>query len=705
MTAVEQKPAKRLGIVVMVLSGLLVSMLLLTPTLRPTVEAFARHKPGLWGQPTWYLVLLFFYGVMVLAISIHVVLFALGLTGATYKRHALLLIGLTLVRGLLYSSITPPWQSPDEHAHFEYAALLGQLKRVPTMDDLSPELQEQITRSMFNYDFWRLIKRQPVDSPPVGLLPQHGITEDPPTHVIDNRFLYYPQVGKDPPLYYPAPGMMYLVFPRSDTALQLYAMRLTTVLMLLALIIAVIWAARRLFHKDVLLAMGVSTLVAFHPMLAHMGSVLNNDILAAVWTTTLLGVLVLISESGLDWWRGLTLVALSLLGLLTKQSTVWTLPLIVVAGLIYGSRTIAWMRYGIIAIGVVGLALLVSLFIPSRQARYWEPASFSWGATVTRTVSHDGARALRVAGGSSESGMLGQHLLSQYALDLRGHTVSLAAQVRTDSGEHQGWLSMAAPDRGASSEAAFTASPEWQRATLQFLVPEETTRLQVILAAAPESVIYFDQVTITDVSATDAQVEWLRNNSGEQVRTLGEIAAVGFGRWLGLSNPVQRFFSLWQLNLQELLADAWPIQLGFESFWGNFGAALAVPLPAFAYQALGFVCGIGAVGIGIYVCKAIYGRMNVYPIHQQYALLVLGMALLFASFTVFMPLLAMYGLWAPQGRYLFPIILPIGVFLTLGWSQLVPNGHRRWLPTVVVVGMAALDCTALSVLTNYFYGI
>ncbi len=705
MTIVEQKPAKRLRIVVMVLSGLLLSTLLLTPILRPTVEAFARHKPGLWGQPTWYLVLLFFYGAMVLAVLINVILFALGVTGAAYKRHALLLIGLTLVRGLLYSSITPPWQSPDEHAHFEYAALLGQLKRVPTIDDLSPELQEQIVLSMFNYDFWRLIKRQPVESPPVGLLPQHGITYDPPTHVIDNRFLYYPQVGNDPPLYYLAPGMVYLVFPQADTALQLYAMRLTTVSMLLALITAVIWATRRLFYNDVLLAMGASTLVAFHPMLAHMGSVLNNDILAAVCTTTLLGVLVVISKSGLNWRRGLILVGLSLLGLFTKQSTVWTIPLIMITGLVYGSRTSVWMRYGILAIGVVALTLLASLFIPSKQARYWEPVSSSWGSTVTRTASQDGACALRVAGGASEGGMLGQSLLPQYALDLRGHTVSLAAQVRTASGEHRGWLSMVAPGHGTSSEVDFTASPEWQRVTLQFIVPDDAVHLQVILAAAPESVMYFDQVTITDASATDAQVEWLRNDSGEQIRTLGEIATVGVSRWLGLSSTVQRFFSLWQSNLQKLLADSRPIQLGFESFWGNFGAALAVPLPAFAYKTLGFICGIGAVGMGVYVCKTIFGKMNVYQINQQYSLLVLGMALLFASFTVFMPLLAMYGLWAPQGRYLFPIVLPIGVFLTLGWSQLVPGRHRRWLSTVVVIGMVMLDCTALSVLTNYFYGI
>jgi hypothetical protein len=704
MTVVKQRSTRWFWLATIMAVGLVLSTLLLTSQSQ-AVKVFAGRKPGLWGEPAWYLGLMLSYGMLVLLLVVNTILFAHGAMGeAIYKRHVLLLLSMTLIRGLFYSSMAPPWQSPDEHAHFEYAALMGQLGRVPTRGDLSPKLQERIVSSMFDYDFWRLIKRQPVESPPVGLLPQEGLTYAPPTHVIDNRFLYHPQVGKDPPLYYIAPALVHLVSPQSDVALQLYAMRLTTVLTLMALMGAVIWATRRLFPNDMLLAMGIPTLVALHPMLAHMGSVLNNDVPASVFTTLILGMLVIVLRSGLDWRRSLILAGLSLLGLFTRQSTVWSVALIGVVGLVYGSRVSVWVRYLALAIGVGALALFLSVFIPSRQARYWTPMTPSWGATATHTASLDGDYALRVVGEHAES-VLGQNLLSQPALDLRGQTIILTAQVRTDTGEHPGWLTIVDLDHETSEKASFTANPEWQTIALQFPIPDDAAHLQIALTSAPQSALYFDRITIANSAAPDVPVEWLRNGSGEQVRSLGEIAAVEIGRWLGVSGTIQRIFSLWQENLQGLLSDPQPIVLGYRSFWGNFGAALVVPLPEITYRILSLACGVSGIGLGIYVWRSLVGKGKTRQVWQQLSLIILGAALLFACLETLLPLLALYGLWAPQGRYLFPVILPIGVFLVLGWAQLVPNRRRQWLLAGLVLGMVMLDYTALRLLADYFYGI
>ena len=183
MTIIKPKLTERLFVIgITLVSGLLLSVLFSRDTFVQLVDAFARQKPGLWGEPAWYLFLMFAGAALILILLASAVLIAFGRgSRAAYRRHVLFLIGLALIQGLLYSSITPPWQSPDEHAHFEYAALVGQLKRVPTLDDLSPALQQRIVSSMFDYDFWRLIKRQPVDSPPVGFLVQTGITIFPPS--------------------------------------------------------------------------------------------------------------------------------------------------------------------------------------------------------------------------------------------------------------------------------------------------------------------------------------------------------------------------------------------------------------------------------------------------------------------------------------------------------------------------------------------
>jgi len=702
---IEHRPGRQIEIAILVVSGLLLSALLLSDSFRQLAKLFAERKPGLWGEPAWYIFLMYAYGVLVLVFFVNVALIVFKpVHKVTYKRHAAFLVGLTLIRGLFYSAITPPWQSPDEHAHFEYAALLGQLKRVPTLDDLSPDLQRRIAVSMFDHDFWRLIKREPPESAPIGLLPQDGITYYPPTHIVDNRFLYHPQVGQDPPLYYIAPAIPYLGFPQLDPALQLYVMRLTTVLMFVLLIMVVIWIAQRLFYDDMLMIIGVPTLIAFHPMLTYMGGVLNNDVLAAVFTTLLLGVLGIIVQTGLNWQRRLILVGLVLLGLLTKHSTVWTIPLIIGVGLIYESHNV-WVRYVTYLIIAGILALTTSLFIPSRQVRYWTSPSSPWKSTAVHIPSPDGAWALRVAGGAFEKGMLEQNLLSQHVIDLRGCEVHLVAQVRTVSGEHRGELVLKDLDHGASFETEFTAGSEWRDVVLRFVIPDDAMNLQVALTSAPGSVIYFDQVAIVDSSAPNAKTEWLRNGSGEQIRTVGEIVLVELSQRIGLSGVVQRFFGSWQDNFKKLLSDPRPIKLGVRSFWGNFGAALLIPLPAWTFKILNYTFGIGLVGLGIYFFKAQIHKEKRVKIEQRWYFLILGAALLWALFETLMPVLSMYGIWTPQGRYLFPVIFPIGVFMMLGWAQLIPCHKHKWLLVAMTLGTIMLDFTSLKLLANYFYGI
>ena len=685
---------------------LVIILLLSFPALRRIGEVLADRKPGPWGIPSWYILLIVCYVILVLVLLFQALVFALREESA-WRQWVMLLVGLTLVRGLLYSSITPPWQSPDEHSHFEYAALMGRLRRVPTPADISSELQQQIVSSMFQYDLWRLIQREPVVSPPVGFLRSGGVTREPPTHVIDNRYLYYPQVGRDPPLYYVAPAVVYAALPGQDIALQLYLMRLTTVLTLVALIGIAVWATRQLFDEDIPLAMSIPTLVAFIPMLAHIGSVLNNDTLAAVLATILLGMLVTILRHGLNWPRGLALVAVLALGIFAKKTMLWTIPLAGSLGLVYVIRHRIWARYVVLAVGIGVLSLmLLSMRVPSEQVRYWKPASSPWGATAVRRASPDGAYALRVAGGPSEDAVLGQQLPTQTALDLRGHTITLSAQVRSDEGEQQGGLAVIDLDQPRSFRTDLTAGPQWRNATFQFRVPDDALHLRVVLTSASQSTVYFDRVEIEDLSEPGADTVLLRNDSGEQIRSAGEVAMVEAGEWLGLGGNVQSVFDPWQDDVEKLFLDPWPIRLAFESFFGNFGAALVVPLPALAYRILGFVCILAVIGIGWRAVGGILiARKARLPGWKQGSFLTLGAALFFASCLVFAPLLFNYGHYTPQGRYLFPVVWPIGVFLTMGWAQLMPGSKSPWLLVLVSIGAIALDATALYRMASYFYDL
>jgi len=667
-------------------------------------QTLAQHKPGMWANPAWYIVLLAGLALLLMALLSLALWFVLKGV-AVWRSWVAILVALAFVRGLLYATIVPPWQAPDEHAHFEYAALLGELGRVPTQDDISPDLQQRIVKSMFDYDLWRFIKRKPVDAPPVGFLVQGSINRPPATHVVDNRYLYYPQVNTDPPLYYAAPAVVYAFLRGADTATQLYAMRLVSVSMFVGLILAVVWGTKQLCQDDMVLCMSVPVVVLFHPMLTHMGSVLNNDILATLVVTLLLVVLVITLRDGVSLRRGLVLAVLLGLVLFTKPSALWVVVLVGAACLASLVRRWGWVRYLIlVASVVVGLLSYCSLRMPSEQARCWVPISASWTMTVTDKVAFDGEHALRVEGDAQERSALGQVLSAQTALDLRGREVVLTAYVRTPAGENGGGaLFVEDMDYGRSFEQDFIANPSWQEVWLRFTVPDDVLHLRVGLAADAGSVLYFDRVTIVDSSAPDAQIACLQDSSGEQVRSLGEVILVELGDRFGLAKPVEWVFTPWLSNLPVLLSSIAVPRFVFRSFWGNFGAALVIPLPPGAYLVLRYMCVVGFLGLCVFVLRVRLTRSWVCRPWQYAALQMLGAAVLVSAFVVSIPWVLKRGEWIPQGRYLLPVVWPVGVLLVLGLDQWVPRCLRRWLLLVVVIGMGLLDFVALRELVLYFH--
>src|SRR5689334_19002324 len=72
-------------------------------------------------------------------------------------RLALLFV-LALTHGALYAVITPPWQAPDEVAHFEYAWLMGKLGHTLWNENASPELEQALIQSLYDYHAWTYVR-------------------------------------------------------------------------------------------------------------------------------------------------------------------------------------------------------------------------------------------------------------------------------------------------------------------------------------------------------------------------------------------------------------------------------------------------------------------------------------------------------------------------------------------------------------------
>ncbi|NIN68142.1 MAG: hypothetical protein GTO63_26230 [Anaerolineae bacterium] len=145
--------------------------------------------------------------------------------------------------------------------------------------------------------------------------------------------------------------------------------------------------------------------------------------------------------------------------------------------------------------------------------------------------------------------------------------------------------------------------------------------------------------------------------------------------------------------------------LTFAGFWANFGW-LTIPLhPAWyallALFSLAAVAGLGVLGTSL-VREWKRDRRAVRAWHNQ------SLFLLVVAFCLILlqTLLPMIGRdWQPQGRYLFPAIIPIAVLFSLGLHQLV---GKRWHNLAAIAWVGAFFLFYVVCLFGYvkphFYG-
>jgi len=232
------------------------------------------------------------------------------------RRWWLLLIALGLVRGLLYSALIPPWQGPDEPQHYEYIRLLHEKRRLLQWGDSVPAVEQEIIASMGQFDYWR-----------TGRYVYLGITFN---EIWDG----YAHDLQQPPLAY----LLYLgplLIAPGDIALQLYLMRLLSVLLSLIVIVAAFVVASKLWAARPTLSWAISAFIVFLPTYMAMSGMVNNDHLAEAAVSLVLVFWVVAFRQGLSIPLAGALIAFSPIGLLAKRTAVVLLPVHMIAIVIY----------------------------------------------------------------------------------------------------------------------------------------------------------------------------------------------------------------------------------------------------------------------------------------------------------------------------------------------------------------------------------
>ncbi|MCS7261009.1 MAG: DUF2142 domain-containing protein [Anaerolineae bacterium] len=237
-----------------------------------------------------------------------------------------IILACYLALGSLYAMLTPPWQAPDEPAHYNYVRHLAEHGHLPVLrfGDYPHAYLEQLKAARFpsemsiaplRYESWQ------------------------------------------PPLYYLLALPVYRLFQGHPLALRMFSMLLGA-----GVVVTTYQVLHYVFPTRSALALGTAAFVAFVPMHLAVLSSVNNDVLAEL----LIGlsawyVLASVLQSGrrLGWqWQLLGGVLLGL-GLLTKLTYYYIAVPLFVLGL-------WWRHHNLVAIvreypATWGLAFLLAL--------------------------------------------------------------------------------------------------------------------------------------------------------------------------------------------------------------------------------------------------------------------------------------------------------------------------------------------------------
>ena len=603
---------------------------------------------------------------------------------------------LSLVRGFLYSVLIPPWQAPDEPGHLEYAVQLAEKRWFLNREDASLELQGEILLSMKEFDFWTHVGREEPDAVPRSFA--------------DDQFLILSgtQLGDESPLYYLVPALTFILMNTRDVLLQLFVLRWFSVILTSATVVVSGLVAVELFPEDRFMMVAIPSFVVFLPMFAFIGASANNDALATLLPSLLVWQLVRALRRGVSWRSGLAICALALLSLLAKKTAFFAVPLLAIAVPLYlsGRRlAVSYAYRSVAAASCLLAALLLGVVLTSggADAAGWVERPEPWMDTRSDHVVRSGRYSLHVLDDTPQlCRRLVQPLPFNSVRELRGRTVALDAWVRSPRGEQEGGLGIA--DSEARSTHSFGAVETWSSQSLTHTVSSEAKFISVVLrpsACEGEETgdLYFDDVSL--VESAQKGRNFVFNGSGE-------VAALSV--WPGLER-IGRYMSLSQLfdarsfDHSSLKRYALYSLLTFAGFWANFGW-LTLPLDSEWYAVLALLSLAAAVGLGLLATSIVkqwkQDRDSLFtPQNKSLFLLLMGFCLILLQ--TFLPMIGRD--WQPQGRYLFPAIIPIAALFSVGSSELVP---RRWHNLLAVAWSVAFFLLHVACFFGYvfpyFYG-
>jgi 4-amino-4-deoxy-L-arabinose transferase-like glycosyltransferase len=240
-----------------------------------------------------------------------------------------LLLIIMLLKGVIWSLALPLWQGPDEEDHYNVIQFIGELGKLPDVQDTF--LVDEVALSRELADVGRLPyapdQRQAFTQTSTGP-GEAGLAELPASTRSSFELQAVGKLNKATPLYYVMAALPYRLFFNGDLLQRAQVQRLFSLLMSSGIVVVAYLILRLLFPANAAMRLTIPTLVAFHPMMTQMSAVISVDGFFILCYSLLIMLGIMILRDGFDWRYGLLIAIVFSLAFLTKPTINGFAPLV-----------------------------------------------------------------------------------------------------------------------------------------------------------------------------------------------------------------------------------------------------------------------------------------------------------------------------------------------------------------------------------------
>ena len=609
--------------------------------------------------------------------------------------HIILIIGL--IHGLIYVFLLPPWQHYDEPSHFEYAWLIANRLKLPQVGDYDQNMRLAVGKSLIASSFFA--------------------PENQPNLTYPSKPLW---IGVsqliDPPLYYVIEAVPLYFLKSAPIEQQMYVGRVISLLFLLLTIFSAYKITQGITPKDHPLRWMIPAFISMLPAFVEFMSSINDFVAAiGLFSLWLLVSVKLIKLFSLKY-AGL-LVILTIAGILTQKvlyPVIVYLPIVLLISIIPRKiRSMAWI--------LTIIASIAAIFIV-----------FNWGdaAFWLRTYSQDFPSRAHIQADSdtvyvlqgkvypdankeqnysSQNSGFFQLVPTEMSNPLQGKTVTIGAWVWADkelSGYGPGLNSLLQFQERwfGFKQDSLDEKPRFIASVIQ--LPEQQERLQIWLRTTTvnrqDAIIYFSGIVLAEGAfPTDITPIFTDNDGAKGI--WGNLPFTNLVRnaqfrhaWpyvepklLGiLTSKIQDLNSVHLSSFISIFLDPagtkWytksAVEIIFQTFWAKFCWG-QVPLISDPHWLYPYRILLGFTLLGI-ISALFTGFQFVKESKHEFLFLLLIiittiiMALFYGVYTMGGSLRS--RAYFPAARYIFPAIIPLSLFLVIGW-----NGISTWASKVL----------------------